>query len=187
MTSVKSVVPPERDEFDRIYVDLLPRLYRRALVLTGNRQAAEDALQDAYIKLVSNPQRLVNHPLPYGYAFAAVVSVLRDGWRRKRFEARREDATSVDDHWDGGVAAWEAEHETVRLLACLTPKQAAVVLLVDIDGYTLDQAAEVLGKHRGTIARSRGRALDRLRSVLEKEDLRRSAPDPAHLSSQDSR
>jgi RNA polymerase sigma-70 factor (ECF subfamily) len=156
-----------RKTFDDTFCELLPRLYRRALALTGCRHTAQDALQDTYLKLVTHPERLTGHPMPYAYAFAAVVSVLRDGWRRRHLEASHADVAELSvRRCDGGVGAWEAQRETVRLLAHLTAKQAAIVLLVDVEGHTIDQTAEVLGLHRGTVARARGRALDKLRSLL---------------------
>jgi RNA polymerase sigma factor (sigma-70 family) len=164
-----------RAEYDQVFCALLPRLYRRTLALTNSPQTAEDALHDAYLKLANHPDRLVRHPEPYAYAFSAVVSTIRDGWRRRSREVLLDDVTVLPaegpdryDGWDGGVTIREAELETLRLLSNLTPRQAAIVLLVDVDGYTLDQVADLLGKHRGTVARSRDRALKKLRTVLQR-------------------
>jgi RNA polymerase sigma-70 factor (ECF subfamily) len=169
--------PHGRREFDEAFCALLPRLYRRALTLTGKRQAAEDALHDTYLKLARHPDRMVRHPEPYAYAFATVLSVLRDGWRRRSREVLFDDVADVRSAypaplngtggWDGGVGVREAEWETLRLLAALTPRQAAIVLLVDVDGYTLDQVAALIGRHRGTVARIRDRALKKLRGVVQ--------------------
>ncbi|MFD8751755.1 helix-turn-helix domain-containing protein [Kitasatospora sp. NPDC059577] len=41
--------------------------------------------------------------------------------------------------------------------------------LVDLDGYSVDEAAELLGLHRSTLAVTRRRAHGRLRAVLERE------------------
>jgi RNA polymerase sigma factor (sigma-70 family) len=162
-----------RAEYDEVFCALLPRLYRRTLALTNSPQTAEDALHDAYLKLANHPDRLVQHPEPYAYAFSAVVSTIRDSWRRRSREVLLDDVTVLPvevgpGDWDGGVSVREAELETLRLLSNLTPRQAAIVLLVDVDGYTLDQVADLLGKHRGTIARSRDRALKKLRTVLQR-------------------
>jgi len=184
MDSRRTTGAHPRAEYDDVFCALLPRLYRRTVALTGSTQTAEDALHDAYLKLANHPDRLVRHPEPYAYAFAAVVSTIRDGWRRRRREVLSDDVAVMASPppranggnggrhgavaWDGGVAVREAELETLRLLGSLTPNQAAVVLLVDVDGYTLDQVADILGRHRGTIARSRDRALKKLRTVLQR-------------------
>ncbi|WP_404815743.1 RNA polymerase sigma factor [Streptomyces thermolineatus] len=176
--------------FDEAFCALLARLYRRAAALTGHRGTAGDIVHDAYLKLAARPDRLLAHPEPCAYAFSALLSVARDTWRResrlepvgasapgpggRRFPPARghEPAHGPGGSWDGGVEQRIAELETLRLLGGLTARQAAVVVLVDLYGYTIDQAAGILSVHRGTAARSRARALDRLRTAL-------AAPGPA--------
>jgi RNA polymerase sigma factor (sigma-70 family) len=151
--------------FDQIFCELLPRLYRRAVLLVGH-DAAEDVVHDAYLKLSARPRGLVGHPEPYAYAFSALVSVSRDGRRR----GRRQIVTDAVP--DGGYDAFEmasAGWQAHWLLAKLTTRQAAAVVLVDLDGYTLDQAAAILGVHRGTVSRARSRALAALRNLMKEE------------------
>jgi RNA polymerase sigma factor (sigma-70 family) len=160
--------------FDDVFCELLTRLYRRAVILTGTRHSAEDAVHEAYLKLAANPDRLRLHPEPYAYAFAALMSVLRDTWRRERrhvLVADVDTTVSNDAHgWDGGLERRSSEREALRLLGYLSNRQAAIVILVDLDGYTIDQAAEILKIHRGTVSRSRKRALDKLRHVMDTGD-----------------
>ena len=152
-----------RVEFDAVFCGLLPRLYRRAALLTGE-DAAADVVHEAYLKLVARPGRLTAHPQPYAYAYATMVSVVRDGWRRGRRQMPvAEFGADLHVGVDGGLGWREAVWEARRLLDGLPPGEAAAVLLVDLDGYTIDQAADMLGVHRGTVARARGRALDKLR------------------------
>lgn len=148
-----------------MFCALLPRLYRRAALLVG-RSSAEDAVHEAYLKLSSRPRRLLDHPEPYAYAFATMVSVIRDEWRRDRRQVLMPLSDDQAGSWDGGIGRREAELKAVELLSGLPARQAAAVLLVDLDGYTIDQAADILGVHRGTVSRSRAHALAALRSSL---------------------
>lgn len=165
--------------FDDVFLELLHRLYRRAAMLAGSRQSAEDAVHEVYLKLAARPERFLAHPEPYAYAFSSLLSVIRDGWRRERRQVLVADVefTGTGDagaasagpgaQWDdGGLEQRSSELETVRLLRQLTVRQAGVVVLVDLDGYTIDQAAKILGLHRGTVALTRRRALDKLRGAL---------------------
>ncbi|MEZ0091971.1 RNA polymerase sigma factor [Streptacidiphilus sp. EB129] len=157
-----------RSSFDDAFCALLSRLYRRAAMLAG-AHAAEDAVHEVYLKLAAAPQRLLTHPQPYAYAFSALVSVVRDEYRRggrRALTAELAQTSAALADWDGGVEERTAELEAVRLLGRLTVRQAATVILVDLDGYTIDQAAEILGLHRGTVSRSRARALDKLRKCV---------------------
>lgn len=143
-------------------------------MLSGSRQSAEDAVHEVYLKLAAKPEKFLSHPEPYAYAFSTLLSVVRDGWRRERrhllvADVELSDAVAGDEtpRWDGGVEQRASELEVVRLLGQLSVRQAGVVVLVDLDGYTLDQAAGILGLHRGTVARTRRRALDKLRGSLQ--------------------
>jgi RNA polymerase sigma-70 factor (ECF subfamily) len=156
-----------RADFDGLFCDLLPRLYRRAALLAG-QALAEDMVHEAYLKLAARPRRLLEHPEPYGYAFATVVSVVRDGWRRGRRQVLVADIEEdLRGAADGGLGWREGVWEARRLLAGLAPGEAAAVLLVDLDGYTIDQAAELLRVHRGTVSRARARAMDKLRRLRQ--------------------
>ncbi|MGX1757714.1 RNA polymerase sigma factor [Streptomyces lydicus] len=171
--------------FDEVFCGLLPRLYRRAVMLAGSRQSAEDVVHEAYLKLAARPQRFLAHPEPYAYAFTAVLNVARDAYRKDRRQVLVDAMDGVEESgtgragggsgagaggvgggWDGGVEQRQAEIEAVRLLGKLSHRQAGIVILVDLDGYTLDQAAKIMKVHRGTAARHRARALDRLRAYL---------------------
>lgn len=157
-------------KFDDVFCDLLPRLYRRAALLAGTH-GAEDAVHEVYLKLAARPQRFLSHPEPYAYAFTALVSVLRDRYRRERRQTVtaevRESGPLGSWEWDGGLAGRMSELEAVDLLRRLTARQASIVILVDLDGYTIDRAAEILRLHRGTVARARARALDKLRDIVK--------------------
>ncbi|MFJ2862283.1 RNA polymerase sigma factor [Kitasatospora sp. NPDC087314] len=165
-------------DFNRVFTELLPRLHLAAASLTGCALAAGDVVHDAYLRIACQPERFLSHPQPYAYVFTTMANLLRDQWRRERRRAvlpdppgviEREQGRAVADRPSGGMAELQARWEVLRLLDCLTAKQARVVALVDLDGYTVDEAAELLGLHRSTLAVTRRRAHRRLRAVLERE------------------
>ncbi|MFG2841993.1 RNA polymerase sigma factor [Kitasatospora sp. NPDC048296] len=173
--------PAERQsaDFNRVFTDLLPRLHQAAAMLTGNPLAAGDVVHDAYLRIARRPERFLSHPQPYAYAFTTMTNILRDQWRRERRRVALPEVSglaeavergrSALDPPSGGMAELQARWEVVRLLGVLTAKQARVVVLVDLDGYSVDEAAELLGLHRSTLAVTRRRAHGRLRAVLEQE------------------
>jgi RNA polymerase sigma-70 factor (ECF subfamily) len=155
-------------QFDALFCEYLPKLYRRAVLLAGE-SAAEDAVHEVYLKLASRPQRVLDHAHPYAYIVAALVSVVRDDLRRRR---RLVAVAEVPERADAqhAVEVSDAQWQATWLLRQLSVGQAAAVLLVDLDGYTIDEAASVLGVHRGTVSRARRRALHALRDVVKDEE-----------------
>ncbi|MFF7307269.1 sigma-70 family RNA polymerase sigma factor [Streptomyces sp. NPDC008137] len=166
----ESSTEARRTSFDEVFCGLLPKLYARAAALSGAAQGGEDVVHEVYLKLASRPRRFLEHKEPAAYAFSALASTTRDVWRRER---RHVPVPSGEPHcgtWDGGLEKRNAEIEAVRLLDQLPRRQACVVILVDLDGCTTEQAARVLGIGRGTAARYRTRAMRRLRRLLAPTD-----------------
>ncbi|WP_435856862.1 RNA polymerase sigma factor [Streptomyces longwoodensis] len=155
------------DEFDAAFTALMPRLRRRLLALTGNPHDADDLLQETYLRLSrrARARTLARQQQPYAYTCATALNVLRDHWRHS---ARRERCTDrlPEPSWDGGFARKEAEAVATALLRALSPKEAAAVILVDLEGLTHDMAGERLGAHRGTVQRNRMRGLAKIRAAV---------------------
>ncbi|GHB26029.1 hypothetical protein GCM10010346_57060 [Streptomyces chryseus] len=155
-------------EFDEAFTAVMPRLRRRLLALTGNPHDADDLLQETYLRLSrrARARSLARQQQPYAYTCAAALNLLRDLWRHP---SRRECCTDrlPERGWDGGFASREAEAAVTALLHGLSPKEAAAVILVDIEGLTHDMAGEHLGSHRGTVQRNRMRGLAKIRAALD--------------------
>ena len=154
-------------EFDAVFNEAMPRLRRRLLALTGNPYDADDLLQETYMRLARRARghTLARQRHPYAYACAAALNLLRDSWLRP---SRREMCTDrlPEPGWDGGVERCEARSAAIALLNLLSPKEAAAVILVDLEGLSHDAAGERLGAHRGTVQRNRMRGLAKMRAAL---------------------
>ena len=155
-------------EFDEAFTAVMPRLRRRLLALTGNPHDADDLLQETYLRLSrrARAHTLTRQQQPYAYTCAAALNLLRDLWRHPSRQERCTDRLP-ERGWDGGFASREAEAVTASLLRGLSPKEAAAVILVDIEGLTHDMAGEQLGAHRGTVQRNRMRGLAKIRAALD--------------------
>ncbi|MBV2355353.1 RNA polymerase sigma factor [Streptomyces sp. J2-1] len=159
--------PWNPEEFDACFTADMPRLRRRLLALTGNPHDADDLLQETYLRLSRRARGpgLGHRRHPYAYTCAVALNLLRDSWAHP---SRRERVTDrvPEAGWDGGLANWEARTTALALLSVLSPKEAAAVILVDLEGLSHDTAGERLGAHRGTVQRNRMRALAKMRAAL---------------------
>ncbi|MFL5999817.1 MAG: RNA polymerase sigma factor [Streptomyces sp.] len=154
-------------DFDASFTADMPRLRRRLLALTGNPHDADDLLQETYLRLSrrARSQSLTRQQHPYAYTCAVALNLLRDSWQHP---SRRERTTDQlpEAAWDGGLASYEASATALALLGMLSEKEAAAVILVDLEGLTHDTAGERLGAHRGTVQRNRLRGLAKMRAAL---------------------
>jgi len=139
-------------------------LLRVAYLLTGDRHAAEDLLQEVLEQMYVRWRRI--HGAPEAYARRALVNRATNRWRSR---ARRPE-TPLDahheqpgpDHGDD-VAVRSAVLGALRELPA---KQRAAVVLRYLDDLPVHEVAAALGCSEGTVKSNASRGLDRLRQVL---------------------
>ena len=135
-----------------------PRLVRLADAIVGNRQAAEDLVQDSCIRLLGAGDRVEN---PGAYLRTIVVN------RCKTFTVRRTREQSVRAAAPRDVEPPEID-ETFSALQRLPPKQRTVLALRYYEDLSVDAIAQLTGMRPGTVKSLLHRSLKQLRSELER-------------------
>jgi RNA polymerase sigma-70 factor (ECF subfamily) len=127
----------------------LDRSFRLAAVILGNREDAEDAVEDAALRAWQHFASLRDHDRFDAWFGRIVVNVCRDRLRQRRGRpaALVFDPPSQLDAIDESVER-AALHGA---LARLTPEHRAVVALHYLEGLTVDQIADRLGVRAGTV------------------------------------
>lgn len=137
---------------------------RLAYRLLGDRHLMDDVLQEAYLRAFHALPRFRGGAAFGTWLYRIVYNACVDELRRGR--ARREvalDELSAAISEDGVAAQLDLE----AALAALPPELRSVVLLVDAEGLSYHEAAEVLGVAPGTIGSRLNRARAALRGELE--------------------
>lgn len=157
------------------------RLWAVALRTIGDREEAADAVQDALLSAHRGAARFRGDSAVTTWLHRIVVNACLDRIRRRQAHptvplpdgSRSEDGPSGPE-----PAAPVPDHDTALVvraaLAALPVEQRAALVLVDVQGYPVIEAAEILGVAEGTIksrcARGRARmalALGHLRTGSE--------------------
>jgi RNA polymerase sigma-70 factor, ECF subfamily len=155
-----------RARFDEFFEDEHERLFKALYFVTGNRQDAEELMQDAFMKLWERWDQIDRIADPTGYLFRVALNGFRMRRRRAATALRR--VTPVVDERDLFVEA-EMRADVQRLLLGLTVRQRAALLLVDLLGYPSEQAARVLRVRPSTV---RALATQGRRALRAKEGAR---------------
>lgn len=155
-------------DFDEWVASRGPGLLRLAYVLTGNRNDADDVVQEALSRALPRWSRISRLDNPDAYVRRMVVNAHTSGWRRFR---RREspvpepapaatvEGPDVGDH----DRLWRA---CLRLPAA--PRTAVVLRFYEQLGYA--EMAELTGVREGTLRSRVSRGLALLRSELGETD-----------------
>lgn len=161
------------------------RLWAVALRTMRNPEDAADALQDAYISAFRRASSFRGDAAVTTWLHRVVVNACLDRIRRNKVRAavalpddvdRVAELGVVDDRQDA-LEAQEQRREVTAALGELGADQRAALVLVDMEGYSVEEAATILGCAPGTVKSrcSRGRAnllplLGHLRSDADGDD-----------------
>jgi RNA polymerase sigma-70 factor (sigma-E family) len=152
-----------RAGFDDYLRARMMALLRMAYLLTGDRHAAEDLLQDVLERMYVHWPRIAGDP--HAYARRALVNRSTNRWRLR---GRRPEATLAHhDVAERDHSADVAVRDTVvRAIRDLPPKQRAAVVLRYLEDLPVAEVARTLGCSEGTVKSNTARGLDRLRAAL---------------------
>jgi RNA polymerase sigma-70 factor (ECF subfamily) len=155
-----------------------PRLLRLSRRLTGDREAAAEIVQDAWLAIVRGLPKQDDPAGFRGWAYRIVANRCRD-WIRRRIvrrgaaaelrERARKEQTENSGHW------LETQADGMRLKAALRnldDESRAILGLHYLDGLGLSEIGAVLELPVGTIKSRLHAARERLRQSMRNEDER---------------
>lgn len=150
-------------------ISLLPRLRRFAAILSGNRGARDDLLRRACETMLAGEHEYQRGTPFDRWAFTRLYDVWLEGLREhsepfaqgKGGDNLYQSIAGQDDA-SGNLA------DTAEILASLPPQQRCVLLLIYGEGFSYEEAAEILDTADRTIIERTTRALA---AVIERSGL----------------
>jgi RNA polymerase sigma-70 factor (sigma-E family) len=152
---------------EQVYREHALSLTRFALVLTGDRAAAEDLVQDAFLGLHRHWGTVQDQARVVGYLRTAVVNGNRSRHRR-HLVAQRFRAAPDPPVWsaEAAVLASEDRRALLGVVARLPRRQREVLALKYFLDLSEQDIAAILGITRGAVASTGSRALAALARQL---------------------
>jgi RNA polymerase sigma-70 factor (ECF subfamily) len=168
-------VAGDPNAFGLLFARHRDRLWAVALRTTGDPEEAADALQDALVSAFRRADSYRGDSAVTTWLHRVVVNAALDRLRRRRTRAAdplpddleehadrgslRTSTTATEDPADTAIRA-DLRRDVLAALATLPAEQRAALVLVDMQGHSVDEAAAILGVASGTVKSrcSRGRA-----------------------------
>jgi RNA polymerase sigma-70 factor (ECF subfamily) len=153
---------------------LLDRYWRQLVTFAadklGSLDAAEDAVQEVFVRVWNHRTQLRPYSSPRAYLYRVLRNLIADDFRRRRLR----------EGWGAGHQAEERETATPaaileanqlataanRAIAALPERRRDVFILAHLHGLSYRDVAEALGITRRTVANHMTLALRELRSTL---------------------
>jgi RNA polymerase sigma-70 factor (ECF subfamily) len=169
---------PLSSELRDSLLEAIPHLRAFAISLTGNGDQADDLVQEAIVRGLSNLDKFEAGTNLQAWLFTILRNQFYTLKRRKRREVADPDGMMA-----GSLSTLPEQHGSLDLrdlamaLAQLPPEQREVLLFAGAEGLKYEEIAQICGAKIGTIKSRMNRARARLAELLQlqNEDL---GPDP---------
>ena len=153
-----------REQFELCVRECADSMYRVAFRLTGNRTLANELVQETYFQAWKNIESLKDRARMKGWLF----SILRNQQSKL---LRKERNHRADPFVDLPMENDRSETEDLVQFAIgqLEESSRLPILLVVMEGVSVNEAAEILDVPRGTVLSRIHRGKDKLKRIIESQ------------------
>ncbi|MFW5825789.1 MAG: RNA polymerase sigma factor [Marinobacter sp.] len=159
-------------------------MYRFAYRLTGQREDAEDLVQDVLVKLYPRAEELFGVEQPGAWLNRVLYRRFVDLTRKHGRQADRRASAIMSEEAgrdfldslvdtaadpEGQLGETQLRRAVATALDSLSPDQRTLLLLHEVDGWRQEDIAEVLGIAEGTVKSRLHRCRASLRKTMEME------------------
>jgi len=144
-------------------------LIRLAIVMLGDRVAAEDVVQDAFLGLYRHWDGLADPGKALTYLRSAVLNRCRNALRQRQRDTRYGVTPQIVESAEATVLVGEESQRVLAAIRALPSRQREALVLRFYLDLSQDETARVMGISTGTVKSATSRAVAALGRLL-KED-----------------
>jgi RNA polymerase sigma-70 factor (ECF subfamily) len=160
----------DHDAMESVYEKLKGRFFGVSYWYTQDQAAAEDILQDSFIKIFTNLHRLDDNQAFVSWSYRIVVNTCISYLRKaKRQTQKSVSLNSVKDFLGENISEEQEDlkKETLKkALKELPPGLRSVFILHDVQGFKHKEVAEILKCSEGTSKSQLFKARAKIRKIL---------------------
>ena len=158
--------------FDALYARHTLSLYAVAFRLTRDADAAADIVQDTWVRALEAPHRFERRSAFRTWITGIAINCVRERERSERREQRLDETAGDDDTIEvtSSESLDDLRFDRMDLdaaIAALPTRFQQVLVLHDVEGFTHEEIAHMLGLVPGTSKSQLSRARRRVREMLE--------------------
>lgn len=164
-----TTVPLDRDQLlSELYREHYRSLVRLAALLLDRREAAEEVVQDAYLKLYRNAERITKRSSADAYLRSIVLNLARSHMRRRMVARKHPPGPQPPSPGaDARITVSEDTAEVLDALRALPRRQRECLALRFYEELTEEEIASTLGISRSSVKTHVRRGLTTLADKLE--------------------
>ena len=153
-------IPPDAERAVEEYGN---SLYRLCSVLTGNREDAQDAVQDCFLRYITKAPDFNSNEHEKAWLIRVATNICHDILRSRK----RTSFVSLDEIRNLGTS--EDNAQILGMLVSLEEKYRIVIHLHYVEGYKASEISAMLGISEASAKKRLQRGREALRKIYEKE------------------
>jgi RNA polymerase sigma-70 factor (ECF subfamily) len=145
------------------------RLVRALTLVAGSREAANDAVQEAFVKAHLHWRRVRRYEDPVGWIRRVAINTLRDDHRRQGRKERAIERVAAELRTDTkytGAVQWSDGADAGELLASLPRQQRLAVALFYVEGLSVAEVAATLDISDGAVKFHLHQGREKLKGIV---------------------
>lgn len=170
---ISAIQQGNRKAMEAFYRQYAKAMFNTAYRIMGDYHYAEDVVQEAFIKAFEHIQTFRGDAEPGAWLKRIVINESLQWLRKsKRYETDREpkeDSIMLHNEKDDMFSNETLREALAQALLKLKPNYRTVISLHYIEGYDLQETAEIMGISYANVRTMLSRAKQKLRKLLENE------------------
>lgn len=154
-------------EYERIADKYLNSVYKAVYAYCHKKESAEDAVQNAFIKLYENSAEFTDDDHIKRWLIRVAINECKNGW----LSFRSRNVISIEDITEEPTYTQNEQSALWDILAKLPQNYRAVIHLYYYEGFSVRETAEILNISESNAQNRLMRARNKLKDLLEKESL----------------
>ncbi len=156
-----------------IFENLTDSLFRFAYWRIGNKEDAEDLVQETFIRMWQNRLKIRKYDRPDSFAFKVIRNLCIDYSRRKRINTiQLIPEININEDLLTPLRLMELKEELLQVkqeLQKLPEQQQTIFFLRNVEGYEIHEIANIMGLRKNTVEVNLSRARQKIKRNFKRE------------------
>ena len=161
----------ESSQFKTLFLSCHRKLYAVAWRLTGNAQAAEDLVQETFLRLWTRRQQIVSVECVEAYSITTLRRIFYDTKRSKQIEASEREISELhvkdSEDLNQRIDAQDEWQRIRTMILALPDPQGKIMIMRDVEGQTYEEISVETGLTEVNLRSILSRARKRIREQIK--------------------